>query len=280
MFDIRDYIEKLEIAKESNTQWKCICPICKDNNLAISKTNGAYKCFSNFCDNKEIRNILSPPNSIFVKKKVFIEVKPLIFDIQVKLPYQVATIKSNINYCYKENNKIIYIYDQYHKIERVIDKSGKKVFYPKYFDKEQREWYYGVDQPFKPYKPFDKILSGDTLVIVEGEKCAYTLSLLGIGSLTFRSYKQEDIISNLNYIYKYFNIEKFIYITDNDITGIKKAYIVKDIINKIYRQCTIIEIKELYNIFNLPCNQGDDIYDLLQLQTFDLKEVLDKWIIN
>ncbi len=283
MFDIRDYINQLTISKETNTQWKCICLICGDKHLTISKASGAYKCFTNFCPNHLIRDKLSPSNKFFVKDKVFVKdkifapVKKTYLNIELANGFDICIIKRLNTYCYLDNYKIVYVYDSCHKVEKVIDKSGRKVIYPKYLDKNDNKWYYGVDMSFKPFKPFDTIISGDTLIIVEGEKCAYTVSDLNIGAISFRSYSEQDIISNINYIYKYFGICKYLYITDNDVTGDKKADCVKQILNSCNKQCSIIRIKSLFDMFNLTCNHNDDIYDFLQVCKVDLKQVLESW---
>ena len=46
MFDILKYVGNgLNVAKETNTQVKCFCPVCGQNNLAINKVTEKWCCF-------------------------------------------------------------------------------------------------------------------------------------------------------------------------------------------------------------------------------------------
>ncbi len=57
-FDIRNYLDRLEPAKEKG---KYICPVCEGHNLSIKQATGEYKCFSNnLCESKDIREAIKP----------------------------------------------------------------------------------------------------------------------------------------------------------------------------------------------------------------------------
>ncbi|WP_404789262.1 DUF927 domain-containing protein [Altericista sp. CCNU0014] len=61
-FDIREHLAKLTPHKETSTEHRCICPVCKGNNLTISKDSGAYQCWSGGCNPADIRNAIAPLN--------------------------------------------------------------------------------------------------------------------------------------------------------------------------------------------------------------------------
>ncbi|MBD2565864.1 MULTISPECIES: DUF5906 domain-containing protein [Nostoc] len=55
-FDIRNFVDQLEPAKEKN---KYICPVCGGHNLSIVQETGKYSCF-NQCECKDIREAIKP----------------------------------------------------------------------------------------------------------------------------------------------------------------------------------------------------------------------------
>ncbi len=56
-FDIRNFSDRLTPAKGKN---RYICPVCGGNNFTIDATDGAYKCWSNDCASRDIREAISP----------------------------------------------------------------------------------------------------------------------------------------------------------------------------------------------------------------------------
>ncbi|MBW4455732.1 MAG: hypothetical protein KME55_25195 [Nostoc indistinguendum CM1-VF10] len=55
-FDIRNFVDQLEPAREKN---KYICPVCGGHNLSIVQETGKYSCF-NQCECKDIREAIKP----------------------------------------------------------------------------------------------------------------------------------------------------------------------------------------------------------------------------
>ena len=77
-FDILNYLDRLTVHKESNTQNKYICPVCHGNNLAVNLSSGKWKCWDD-CDNYEVKKVIAPElynrrfaklNRFPVKKKI------------------------------------------------------------------------------------------------------------------------------------------------------------------------------------------------------------------
>lgn len=58
-FSILDHLDKLTPGKEKGSY---VCPVCEDDNLKINLNSGAYKCFSNDCESRLIRDAIAPLN--------------------------------------------------------------------------------------------------------------------------------------------------------------------------------------------------------------------------
>jgi putative DNA primase/helicase len=65
-FDIRNFVDQLEPAKEKN---KYICPACGGHNLGINPSNGKYQCFNN-CQCPDIREAIKPWSEVLEENKL------------------------------------------------------------------------------------------------------------------------------------------------------------------------------------------------------------------
>lgn len=65
-FDIRNFVDQLEPAKEKN---KYICPACGGHNLGINPSNGKYRCFNN-CQCPDIREAIKPWSEVLEENKL------------------------------------------------------------------------------------------------------------------------------------------------------------------------------------------------------------------
>ncbi|ODH00707.1 hypothetical protein A4S05_31975 [Nostoc sp. KVJ20] len=65
-FDIRNFVDQLEPAKEKN---KYICPACGGHNLGINPSNGKYQCFNN-CQCPDIREAIKPWSEVVEENKL------------------------------------------------------------------------------------------------------------------------------------------------------------------------------------------------------------------
>ncbi|HEY9635243.1 MAG TPA: hypothetical protein V6D14_17710 [Coleofasciculaceae cyanobacterium] len=64
-FDIRNFLDRLEPAKEKN---KYVCPVCEGHNLSIEPNTGKYQCF-NGCSNRDIREKIKPWAELMEEKR-------------------------------------------------------------------------------------------------------------------------------------------------------------------------------------------------------------------
>ncbi|MBW4532492.1 MAG: hypothetical protein KME09_01000 [Pleurocapsa minor HA4230-MV1] len=59
-FQILDYLERLNVVKETSNEYHCTCPVCGDGGFKINKKNGSYQAFKCGCEIKDIREAISP----------------------------------------------------------------------------------------------------------------------------------------------------------------------------------------------------------------------------
>ena len=60
VFDIRTYLDRLNIIKETPTEYHCSCPVCSDGGFKIEKKSGKYNAFKCHCDKRAIREAIRP----------------------------------------------------------------------------------------------------------------------------------------------------------------------------------------------------------------------------
>ncbi len=60
VFDIRTYLDRLNIIKETPTEYHCSCPVCNEGGFKIEKKSGKYNAFKCNCDKKAIREAIRP----------------------------------------------------------------------------------------------------------------------------------------------------------------------------------------------------------------------------
>ena len=60
-FDIRNYLDSLTPVKGKH---RYECPVCGGHALTVNPKTGAYKCWSNECDSKDIREAIAPQTNI------------------------------------------------------------------------------------------------------------------------------------------------------------------------------------------------------------------------
>ncbi|MBE9211034.1 hypothetical protein IQ244_32030, partial [Nostoc sp. LEGE 06077] len=65
-FDIRNFVDQLEPAKEKN---KYICPACGGHNLSVNPSNGKYSCY-NDCLHRDIREAIKPWSEVLEERKL------------------------------------------------------------------------------------------------------------------------------------------------------------------------------------------------------------------
>lgn len=59
-FKILDHLDRLNVVKETSSEYHCTCPVCGDGGFKVNKKNGKYQGFKCGCDVKEIREVVRP----------------------------------------------------------------------------------------------------------------------------------------------------------------------------------------------------------------------------
>ncbi len=168
-FNIFDYLERLNIVKETSSEYHCLCPNCGDGGFKINKKTGAYKAFKCGCEVKDIRECISPWSE--VKKSNNQEQKSIRPKNYREWVYQD-----------RQGNPLV-------KTCRVDDGQGQKKQWQKHWN--GKKWVKGYghikkeDIPIYRYREIrEAIARGETIFVVEGEPCADILWKLGIPATT------------------------------------------------------------------------------------------------
>ena len=59
-FKILDYLDRLNVVKQTGTEYHCTCPVCGDGGFKIDKNSGKYNAFKCGCEVKDIREAVRP----------------------------------------------------------------------------------------------------------------------------------------------------------------------------------------------------------------------------
>ena len=81
-FDIRNFVDQLEPAKEKN---KYVCPACTGHNLSINPSDGKYQCF-NGCECRDIREAVKPWSEVLEENKLGYTQKTRRIPVKTKKP--------------------------------------------------------------------------------------------------------------------------------------------------------------------------------------------------
>ena len=168
-FKILDYLERLNIVKETSSEYHCLCPKCGDGGFKIDKNTGKYNAFKCGCDVKDIRECIRPWSE--VKQSNNREQKSI-------RPYNWREWV----YRDRQGNPLV-------KVRRVDDGQGKKKQWQEHWSGEKWVKGYGKvkleDIPIYRYREIrQEIARGETIFVVEGEPCADILWQIGIPATT------------------------------------------------------------------------------------------------
>src|SRR5210317_2225169 len=59
-FNILDYLDRLNVVKQTSVEYHCTCPVCGDGGFKIEKKSGKYQAFKCRCEVKDIREAIRP----------------------------------------------------------------------------------------------------------------------------------------------------------------------------------------------------------------------------
>jgi len=276
---IEFFNERLSLRESHATENWYQCPICNSGTVKLNKINGKYKNWNCNCDTKRITRLVFK-GSGYTKKEVLQEIPLLIKEVPNKIDVELSLIDSPIllhNLLFFQDledlysnplARITYPYSPTQQTLRVhfIDDKGnkrKKVFPQVLTD---RGWVSGRGNDIFPLYTGWRILKGELIVVVEGEKCVDYLQSLEIESVNvLNSYTTS--IENVKLAIEEStelipNLTQFLYIPDLDVVGMKKSIVFQKASWSIGIPCKIFDIRSKL-LKSLDFKKGYDIADYI-----------------
>jgi len=265
--------ERLSLREYHATENWYQCPICNSGTVKLNKINGRYKNWNCGCDTKRITRLVFK-GSGYTKKEVLQEIPPLIKEISNKADIKLSLIDSPARLICLEKlysnpiARITYPYTSTQQTLRVhfIDDKGnkrKKVFPQVLTD---RGWISGRGNDIFPLYTGWRVLRGELIVVVEGEKCVDYLQSLGIESVNvLNSYTTsiENVKLAIKESREYIpNLTQFLYIPDLDVVGMKKSIVFQKASWSVGVPCKIFDIRSKL-LKSLNFKRGYDIADYI-----------------
>ena len=291
VFDIRTYLDRLNIIKETSTEYHCSCPVCSDGGFKIEKKSGKYNAFKCHCDLKAIREAIRPWREVKQQeeqkkasyhrdnpdknRKQVGKQKPANLTRLSAIPTDLPNInQSNIaDWLQKQGvpataTETKYWYSSRAWVSRFEWKDESK---PKGRDKTFRQghilpngktkWSKGK-QRWKAYRLEEAIdYSKDKWIIgVEGEKCVEALRGIGLAAITWQgsNWNQKEMATDLAEL-KEAGAVGLVYLPDNDAAGMNKGQAVELAGMKVGLEVVIVEPAQLDK--EIP-HKGD-VYDII-----------------
>jgi hypothetical protein len=251
MFQILNYLHKLENVSNHRSWILADCPICHENKLKIvaeGTKKGAYSCYSSSqCHLLRKEGTGYQPSLISAKlqegefrprrssspRQIRI---PKLQDIVTPIPLDLSQIDvtqffSDLPYekpwhtFFEDGKKLtIYKYDDFtvNRIDPSPNSNEKKFFYFR-IKKDNGEWSNEVPTKFNHVPIYRSKYVSSHVIFVEGEKCASSLQELGINAISFPSFVYQQ-----SYLAKFlrclsYKVRNIVYLTDNDEVGEAKA---------------------------------------------------------
>jgi hypothetical protein len=242
-FNILDYLNNLEIIKETQSEIEIYCPVCQAENFKIDKKEGKYYGYSCECMEdpqlrKEIVKRIAPfpqENHLSYSKRPILANKPSppLPEITDKVTLaQLETIPTDRpqRIAQGQNSRITYHYSESQGVDRIETPNPEK---PKGYDKTFRQWHLNEtgskihkkgDKPWPLYREREITVDNAWPVLVEGEECVESLREMGIQATTFQgsNWGVEVVEDKLRQL-KEANVPGLIFIPDPDEAGLKKA---------------------------------------------------------
>jgi putative DNA primase/helicase len=298
-FDIRNFSDRLEPAKENN---KFICPNCQGHNLSIDPNTGEYQCW-NGCECKDIREAIKPWDQVLEERNQgnytpSSKVTPIRRKTKKPQPVPIPTDNISIGtlpnpvtaleiIAAGENLITRYPYSPTQWVNRTDKPNGDKVTIPYHINSNGETVKGKGGDNWQPYR-FDEISqygAGHWVLGVEGEKCTDVARVnYKILSFTFdgSSWGDKPITQNLHLL-KNAGVAGVIYWPDHDDTGYNKAkkcseaaakvglpFVVLDPL-KIWSECP--EKGDIADFADVVAISGDELASLLQAQIKEAAQV-------
>ncbi len=277
-FKILDYLDRLNIVKETSSEYHCTCPVCGDGGFKINKSNGKYQAFKCGCDVKDIRESIRPWSEV-TENQPQQKVKPnpkkpvsraaqaekgteskislarlpfLSLDIPQPEPKNIPDwlVKQGVPRFATETR---YWYSKTQWVSRFDwknpdGKASKTIRQGHIKSNGQEKWKKGV-KSWSAYRISEAIANckGKWLLGVEGEGCVETGRGIGIAGITWQGscWTHGAIASELKKL-KEAGSAGLVYLPDNDPAGLKKAADVESAAEQVDFPCIIVSPTDIW----------------------------------
>ncbi len=302
VFDIRSHLARLNVIKETPTEYHCSCPVCAEGGFKINKNNGKYYPFKCHCDLRAIREAIRPWKEVQEelegrksqdnpRKQEGIQTPAFL----ARLP-EIPQATSKVNqlsipdWLQKQGvpataTETKYWYSSRAWVSRFDWEDSTK---PKGKDKTFRQGHILPNGKrkcnkgslrWKAYKLDEAIAycQDKWIIGVEGEKCVEALRGIGLAAITWQgsNWKQKEMEIDLTEL-KEAGAAGLAYFPDNDAAGINKASAVQLAAMKVGLEVVIVEPTQL----DKKISQKGDIGDILQANQGSIDSNKDNFIHN
>jgi putative DNA primase/helicase len=300
-FQILDYLDRLNVVKQTSNEYHCLCPVCGDGGFKVNKKNGSYQAFKCGCEVKDIRESIRPwsevqPNRHQNKGQK----KSSVANGEIKLarlpgiPKDIAQAESNTIPKWLQSQGVPsnatqtrYWYSKTQWVSRFewtnADGTREKTIRQGHIKSNGlKEWKKG-SKDWRAYRLSEavKYCRDKWVLSVEGEGCVETARAKAIAlcAITWQgsNWNEKAITADLIAL-KQGGAAGIVYFSDHDETGEKKAELVKSACETVNLPCLIISPTDVWS--EMPAK--GDITDFVEahpcLSTDELTKSLESAI--
>ena len=297
-FQILDHLDRLNVVKETRSEYHCTCPVCGDGGFKIKKKNGKYQSFKCGCEVKDIREAIRPWDEVKNKRKQTTKSLPITKPnpkIELALlPQRAEDIlkpeqKDIPNWLVKQGIPTTAVETRYwysktqwvSRFEWQTPKGKEKTIRQGHIRSNGLVQWKKGSKDWKAYKLTEvvKHCQDKWVLGLEGEGCVETARKMAIAAITWQgsNWQEKAITSDLTKLIDS-GTAGLIYFPDHDEAGMKKAELVKSACQQCDVSCLIISPTDVWS--QMP--PKGDITDFLEahsnLSTNELVSRLEKAI--
>ena len=264
-FRILDYLDRLNVVKETASEYHCLCPVCSDGGFKIEKKSGKYHGFKCGCEVKDIREAIRPWSEVTKEQGKQSRTSPRrsteIKLAQLPLPASdspqpeskeipqwqqeqgIPPNASETRYWYSKTQWVSrFEWKTPSGKEKTIRQGHIKSNGLIQWTKGSKEWpAYKLSEAVKHCQ--DKWVLG-----LEGEGCVETARAIALCGITWQgsNWKEKNIASDLTKLIES-GAAGLVYFPDNDSAGEKKAEVIKSACQQNNFPCLIISPKDVWD---------------------------------
>jgi putative DNA primase/helicase len=272
-FQILDYLDRLNVVKQTSNEYHCTCPVCGDGGFKIDRKSGKYQAFKCGCDVKDIREAVRPWSEV-TRRQGGKETRGQGDREKIKL----AQLNVSATDVPKPELKLIpkwlvkqgipanatetrYWYSKTQWVSRFewTNATGKEKTIRQGHIKSNGliQWQKG-SKDWRAYKLSEAVkhCQGKWVLGLEGEGCVETARAIALSAITWQgsNWKEKAIISDLTKLIlkdTASHIEGgaagLVYFPDHDEVGQKKAELIKSACRRVKLPCLIISPTDVWS---------------------------------